>query len=130
MARIANITFACEDPERMARFWSLALGYVIPEMPDVVAQAIASGDLDPKSAAVAEDPKGVGPRLFFERKTKGTARPMPLHLDLHAEDMHAEVERLENLGATKVEERSRAIGPYIETWVYMRDPEGNGFCVQ
>jgi hypothetical protein len=39
------------------------------------------------------------------------------------------VERLKDIGATEVEERSQKIGPYEEFWTVMRDPEGNGFCV-
>jgi hypothetical protein len=31
MATLANITFACQDPSRLADFWAAALGYVKQE---------------------------------------------------------------------------------------------------
>jgi hypothetical protein len=37
------------------------------------------------------------------------------------------VKRLSGLGATVVETKT---GTFGETWTVMRDPEGNGFCVQ
>lgn len=59
-----------------------------------------------------------------------------LHLDLQVgagkppEERHAlvtaEVARVSALGATKVEERTNAMGEY---WIVMLDPEGNEFCV-
>ncbi|MCA1849222.1 MAG: hypothetical protein LC704_09605 [Actinobacteria bacterium] len=53
-----------------------------------------------------------------------------MHLDLNASDREAEVERLVALGAREVETRTRTTGPYTETWTVMKDPEGNGFCVE
>ena len=47
-----------------------------------------------------------------------------MHLDLRADDQTAEVERLEALGARRID-----IGQGDVTWVVMEDPEGNEFCV-
>jgi predicted enzyme related to lactoylglutathione lyase len=44
-----------------------------------------------------------------------------VHLDIETDDVDAEVARLVALGATEVER--------IKTWVVMRDPVGNAFCV-
>ncbi len=55
---------------------------------------------------------------------------IPIHLDLHADDPDAEVERLVGLGAKVVEKTFHRIGAFTETWAVLRDPEGNGFCVQ
>jgi hypothetical protein len=40
------------------------------------------------------------------------------------------VERLIALGAQLVEHVSHKIGDMVEEWTEMKDPEGNGFCVQ
>ena len=34
------------------------------------------------------------------------------------------------LGATVVETNRRVTGEFTEEWTVMRDPEGNGFCIQ
>ncbi len=47
-----------------------------------------------------------------------------VHLDLRPDDQRAEVERLESLGARRID-----IGQADVTWVVMADPEGNEFCV-
>jgi hypothetical protein len=47
--------------------------------------------------------------------------PSRIHIDIHASDVAAEVARLEQLGAERVDER--------EYWTVMRDPGGLLFCV-
>jgi predicted enzyme related to lactoylglutathione lyase len=47
-----------------------------------------------------------------------------VHFDLRPHDQHAEVRRLEDLGARRID-----IGQVDVTWVVMADPEGNEFCV-
>lgn len=130
MARLANLTFACADPPALAAFWAAALGYEVQEAPPGLLEALAEQGLDLDAAAAAIDPEGRGPRLFFEKKPKATGGNASLHMDLDAADREAEVARLIALGATLIEERTRTIGPYTEVWTFMRDPEGNGFCVQ
>jgi hypothetical protein len=44
-----------------------------------------------------------------------------VHIDIETDDIPAEVERLEKLGAT-IDER-------MERWVVMRAPSGQRFCV-
>jgi predicted enzyme related to lactoylglutathione lyase len=48
-----------------------------------------------------------------------------MHLDLYSDDADAEVERLMGLGAVWV----RAEDDPADTYVVMRDPEGNELCV-
>ncbi|MEL0041615.1 MAG: VOC family protein [Ilumatobacter sp.] len=50
-----------------------------------------------------------------------------MHLDLQygREERDAQVARLEELGATRAYEGHQ--GPH--SWITMRDPEGNEFCV-
>jgi hypothetical protein len=133
VADLNNITFACENPVPLSKFWAAALGYEpIETPPEVVAEvkkAIERGELDPTGWAMLVHPEGVGPRLLFQRRPKTPTESIPIHLDLKSEGRHAEVERLKGLGATEVEARSQKIGPYEEFWTVMRDLEGNGFCV-
>lgn len=44
-----------------------------------------------------------------------------VHLDIHTDDLEAEVARLESLGAERVQQ--------VNTWWVMRDPAGLPFCV-
>jgi hypothetical protein len=133
VATINNITFACDEPTRLAEFWAAALHYVPVEVPQEVAQAveqeIEAGNLDPTGWAMLVHPDGGTPRLLFQRRPKTATTSIPIHLDLKAEEREKEVERLVGLGATIVETKSQSFGEFIETWTVMKDPEGNGFCV-
>ena len=53
-----------------------------------------------------------------------------LHLDINAEDRRAEVDRLVQLGATKLRDVEWIAGAASEAWTVMHDSEGNEFCVQ
>jgi hypothetical protein len=127
---IANITVACADPDRLARFWAAALEYELQELPpDFMEHWLALGR-DPNGASAIVDPEGRRPRFFFQKKVKTPTDVVPLHLDIRFDDPDAAVSRLISLGAEYVEAKSDQIGPYESQWVVMRDPEGNGFCVQ
>jgi hypothetical protein len=56
--------------------------------------------------------------VLLQRLEDGPAR---VHLDIHTDDLDAEVARLERLGATRVRQ--------VERWWIMRDPAGLVFCV-
>src|SRR5215510_2213208 len=56
--------------------------------------------------------------LLTQRLDEGTAR---VHLDIHTDDLEAEVARLERLGAQRVTQ--------VHSWWIMRDPAGLPFCV-
>ena len=130
MASIGNITFAADDPGRLAEFWAAAIGYEVQEAPPGLLEAIEAEGGDLNAAAAAVDPTGRGPRLFFKKLPRSSPEQLPIHLDLEANDRESTVERLTELGATVVETKTETTGPYTETWTVMRDPEGNGFCVQ
>jgi catechol 2,3-dioxygenase-like lactoylglutathione lyase family enzyme len=107
-----NVTLDCDDPERVASFWSAALGRPIDDGASEFFVSIGR-----------EDSSRTG--WFFikvpERKTvKNRA-----HFDLHADDRDAEVERLLGLGATKVGDHDE----WGTVWTTLRDVEGNEFCV-
>jgi hypothetical protein len=130
MASIGNITFACKDPAVLAAFWASLLGYRVQAVSAEFLEALEAEGIDLNMAAAIIDPEGMGPRLFFEKKDKTPTETAPLHLDINVSDRVSEVRRMVDLGATEVETKSRTVGPYTEVWTYMRDPEGNGFCVQ
>jgi hypothetical protein len=50
-----------------------------------------------------------------------------MHLDVHAADVAAEVDRLLGLGASRIDDV--AITEAGTSWVRMQDPDGNEFCV-
>jgi predicted enzyme related to lactoylglutathione lyase len=107
--RLNHITFACEDPHRLAEFWaSLLDGYAVDDN-------FARGD---------------GPELFFDKREKSPTIELPIHLDINVPDREAELQRILELGGKLVETKSHQIGELSEIWTVMRDPEGNGFCIQ
>jgi predicted enzyme related to lactoylglutathione lyase len=110
---IYTLTIDCADPDRLARFWTEALGY---------KETFRDDDGE---EIVIETPDERGTALLFGRvpDPPKTAKNR-LHLDLNPDDQAAEVERLKLLGATEVD-----IGQKDVSWVVMADPEGNEFCV-
>jgi Glyoxalase-like domain len=113
MLSLEAITFACEDPKLMAAFWAELLdGYS------------AGGDDDRAHAT------GEGTALAFNRMEKSPTIELPIHLDINVPDREAELQRLLGLRARLVETKSHSSGDLSETWTVMRDPEGNGFCIQ
>ncbi len=65
------------------------------------------------------------PDLLFLRVPEGKPGKNRLHIDLRPDDQAAEVARLTELGARRIDIGQR---PDV-TWVVMADPEGNEFCV-
>jgi hypothetical protein len=55
---------------------------------------------------------------------------LPIHVDVNVPDREAELARVLELGGHLVETKSHSVGDLEETWTVMRDPEGNGFCIQ
>ena len=110
---VANLAVDARDPEALARWWQQVLGGRVDD------------DEDDEEVVCLDGAAGA-PHLDFVRVADPKVGKNRLHLDLRPDDQAAEVARLEALGATRVEERSNAFG---QTWVVMRDPEGNGFCV-
>ena len=131
MTVISTVTFACEEPARLAAFWAAATGYVPVEIPPgrlaEIEAAYERGELERGSWAILQHPDQIGPRLLFHRRPKSATEHIPIHLDLAVDDVDAEVERLVALGASVVE---RKADPFGGSFTVMRDPEGNGFCVE
>ncbi len=136
-----QVTFDCAEPGRVARFWCEVLGYVVPPPPE----GFASWDDYERTlpaerqgaAAVAMDPSGVGPRLYFQRVPEGKVVKNRLHLDvrvgtgLKGEErvaaLEAECARLVALGATRV--HLWRADEFNESCLLMQDVEGNEFCL-
>jgi hypothetical protein len=93
---------------------------------DLLAGGLTEADLDDRS--VAQDPSGVGQRLFFQNR---------IHLDINSlsegfptpEQVDAEKDRIVGLGATVVLKYDKTWGPVREYHYVMQDPEGNEFCI-
>ncbi len=114
--RIQCLCVDTTDPQRLATFWESALGWRRAQSdPDEVVLEPASGS--------SED--GVVPDLLFLRALEKKASKNRLHLDLRPVDQAAEVERLEQLGACRVDVSQGA----DLSWVVLADPDGNEFCV-
>ena len=144
MAHSVQITFACDDPARMAEFWAAALGYVLQPPPpgfdtwDDFADSVGIPEMQRNDISAVIDADGAGPRILFERWDAGAPNKR-VHIDVNAlggEDLSVEEresrfagerERLEALGARF---HRIASGMANETWMEMFDPEGNWFCVQ
>ena len=68
---------------------------------------------------------GLPAGLAFQQVDDPTPGKNKVHLDLTADDLDAEVERLLGAGAAMVERR----GDENFRWVTLTDPDGNQFCV-
>jgi predicted enzyme related to lactoylglutathione lyase len=115
--RIQCLVVDAQDCELLARFWSAALGWRITvETDDEWA-------VEPPAGSAEAD---VAPDILFVKVPEAKpATKNRLHLDLRPLDQQAQVQRLVDLGARRVD-----IGqPEDVSWVVMSDPEGNEFCV-
>ncbi len=122
-------TLGCDarDPQRLAAFWALALGYVDEE----------GYDSDEHGASIV-DPDGVGPAIGFLAVPEGKTAKNRMHIDVRVaagQDVGPDVRErwireksatLVAAGATAVREETygQAFGHLV-----MLDPEGNEFCV-
>jgi hypothetical protein len=141
MVRQFQVTFDCAVPERVARFWCEALGYVEPPPPAGFADWHEFDRALPAerrgSAFACVDPTGVGPRLFFQRVPEGKAVKNRVHLDIRVgaglvgaarlTALEAECARLVESGAVRVRLLLAADGE--ESCIVMQDVEGNEFCL-
>jgi hypothetical protein len=137
-----QVTFDAAEPEKLAGFWGLALGYVAEPPPEGFASweefagdaGIPESDWGEQASRV--DPTGVGPRLYFQRVPEGKAAKNRVHLDISVADrrvrgeerkrlMSEHVERLIQAGASPAWINDDALGDCVVLF----DPEGNEFCV-
>ena len=107
-SKLAGFIIDCQaaDLESAASFWSAALGMPKKRLPAEEGE---------KYMRLLDDQHG----LHVEVQVVG--HPSRVHLDIEADDIDAEVARLEALGAKQVER--------VSTWCVMQAPTGQRFCV-
>lgn len=119
------------DPQRLAGFWALALGYVAEPGYD-----------DPDGASIV-DPEGKGPAIGWLRVPDDKTAKNRVHIDIRVAGeppwdwderrtlIETKVVELLAAGATQVREEmyTDQAGQTILGHVVMLDPEGNEFCV-
>jgi predicted enzyme related to lactoylglutathione lyase len=110
-SKFTELCVDCHDPQALATFWAEVLGYETKKEDDEV---------------FLEGPPGSGPIILFVQVPEAKTVKNRLHIDVNPidRDQEEEVERLEGLGATRID-----IGQGNVSWVVMADPEGNEFCV-
>ena len=107
-SRLAGFIIDCntQDLEKAAEFWSAALGYPLKPKAE---------ESSPKYRQLLTEPGG----LHIE--VQQVSHESRVHLDIESDDIAAEVERLEKLGAKVVS--------HVHTWCVMEAPTGHRFCV-
>lgn len=108
-----GLVLDCIGADRLAQFWAAALDYI---------------NVGSAGAYVALYPRqGDGPKLLLQRVTEPKTAKNRMHIDIDANDIHAEADRLTGLGAQRVTDSTTH--EHGTTWILMADPEGNEFCV-
>ena len=141
-----QLVIDCADPDRQARFWAAALGYVLAPAPagfatwnDYYRDLGLPEDELPEGADRISDPAGEGPAIWFNAVAEAKAVKNRMHIDIHAggersdpfeerkRRVDAEARRLVGLGATQtVVMQHDGLDHYA---VGMKDPEGNEFDI-
>jgi hypothetical protein len=105
-SRLSTFVIDCEveDIDAAAQFWSRALG-----------REWTNPDGDPNYRELASRPEE--PILLVQK----VHHPSRIHLDIEADDLDAEVQRLERLGARRLQ--------FVHRWWVMEAPTGQRFCV-
>jgi predicted enzyme related to lactoylglutathione lyase len=121
-----SVVIDCRDIAAQARWWQEVLDWtIVYEDEHEVAVIPRHASIDPVEAADwHRQPQG----LVFVPVPEGKTVKNRLHLDLAphtSQDRDAEIARLLEMGATKVD-----VGQSDDvTWTVLADPEGNEFCV-
>ena len=122
MAFLTQIVIDCELPSKLAQFWSAALDNfeIRPYDDDEIARLVTLGFTPETDPLVLVD--GPGIEICFQKvPLEASLDKRRLHLDIASDDLEREVLRLVELGALQVEK--------FNDHAWMRDPEGNDFCV-
>lgn len=122
MAFLTQIVIDCELPSKLAQFWSAALDNfeIRPYDDDEIARLVTLGFTPETDPLVLVD--GPGIEICFQKvPLEASLDKRRLHLDIASDNLEREVLRLVELGALQVEK--------FNDHAWMRDPEGNDFCV-
>ena len=107
-SRLGTLIIDCltDDLEKEAEFWSAALGCTIRRYDESGNENYIKLETEPAQPAI---------------ELQKVDHPSRVHLDIETDDIQAEVERLERLGAKKVAK--------VRDWWVMEAPSGHSFCV-
>jgi predicted enzyme related to lactoylglutathione lyase len=107
-SKLAGFIIDCrtDDLAAAADFWASALGMPARELPGSEGEVYRRLD-------------DAGHGLHIE--VQKVDHPSRVHLDIEANDVEAEVQRLEKLGAKRI--------AAVQTWWVMEAPTGQRFCV-
>lgn len=107
-SRLAGFIVDCDggDLEEAASFWGQALGYEVAPLVEPVNEKYRELDTGPNGLCI---------------EVQRVDHPSRVHIDIESDDIEAEVQRLEALGAKRVEQ--------VRTWWVMEAPTGHRFCV-
>ena len=114
MARSSfDVVLDCAEPQALEAFWRAALGYRTLVSAEEIVVLVPYNEVDPP--------------LILQLVPEPKSGKNRMHIDIVRDDVEAEVTRLEALGARRVHEGLRSMGPV--RWVTMADPGDNEFCV-
>ncbi|MGH8430563.1 MAG: VOC family protein [Solimonas sp.] len=107
-SRLGGFIIDCrtDDLKAAATFWSKALGMEMRGL---------AGEQGQKYIRLME------PEDYYHLEVQTVDHDSRLHLDIEADDVEAEVKRLEALGAKRVAK--------VHSWIVMQAPTGQRFCV-
>lgn len=107
-SRLGGFIIDCEtgDLKSAASFWAAALGMEMKSLPSEEGEKYI---------------KLVDPADRLDVEVQAVGHESRVHLDIEADDIEAEVRRLEALGAKRVAQ--------VRTWWVMEAPTGQRFCV-
>ena len=108
-SRLAGFIIDCntDDLDAAADFWSQALGCIVADRD--------AGDGSAEYQMLGDTPGD----LHIE--VQKVDHPSRVHLDIESDDIDAEADRLEKLGAKKI--------AFVKRWWVMEAPTGQRFCV-
>ena len=107
-SRLAGFIIDCDtgDLDQAAEFWAGALGAPVKHAADLAKSPYVELEVDKREPYVEV------------QKVDHESR---IHIDIEADDIEAEVARLEKLGARRIAD--------VKRWVVMEAPTGQHFCV-
>jgi predicted enzyme related to lactoylglutathione lyase len=112
-AVLREIIIDCNNPRRVAEFWSQVLGWAIQDGDSVLWMSETGAPFPDLLVVFVPVPE-----------TKAVKNRIHLDVSPIGCDRDEEVARLVALGATPVD-----VGQGEAAWVVLADPEGNEFCV-
>lgn len=107
-SKLAGFIIDCQtdDLQAAAMFWGGALGMEVRQLPPDEAEKYL---------------QLIDPSDHLHIEVQAVTHPSRVHLDIETDDIEAEVNRLEALGAKRVKK--------VNTWWVMEAPTGQRFCV-